>query len=94
MKNLIAILSLTLASSSLALAKEDPVLAHGKNLHNERCTKCHTDSVYTRKDRRVKTLQALSNQVNGCMKGAAKAEWTPSETNSVIEYLNTNYYKF
>ncbi len=94
MKKIIAILSLTLASSSLAFAKQDPVLAHGKKLHNERCTKCHTDEVYTRKDRQVKTLRALSNQVNNCMKGAAKAQWTPSETNSVIEYLNTNYYKF
>lgn len=94
MKKIIAILSLTLASSPIVFAKEDPVLAHGKSLHNERCTKCHSDSVYTRQDRQVKTLQALSNQVNGCMKGAAKAQWTPIETSSVIEYLNTNYYKF
>ena len=94
MKKLIAILSLSLVCSPIAFAKDEQTLAHGKNLHNKKCTQCHSDRVYTRKDRQVKTLQALSNQVNNCMKGAAKAEWTISETNSVVKFLNTNYYKF
>jgi hypothetical protein len=92
MKSLL-VLSLLLVNAS-AYAKEDPVLAHGGKLHEEKCMACHDTSVYTRDDRRVKTMAALSSQVNNCMKGAAKADWTTSETNSVIEYLNTRFYKF
>lgn len=92
MKLVFILLSFTI--SNLAFAQEDPVLAHGKKLHDDKCNACHTDSVYTREDRRVKSMNALSNQVNNCMKGPAKADWTVSETNSVIEYLNTRYYKF
>ena len=92
MKILIAVISLGL--SSTAFAYEDPVLAHGEKLHDDKCTNCHSSSVYTREDRRVKTLAALENQVSNCMKGPAKADWTVSETNSVIEYLNTRFYKF
>jgi len=66
----------------------------GKNLHENKCTSCHTDSVYSRNDRMVKTMSALEHQVDNCMKGAAKAEWTKAQTTSVIEYLNDRYYKF
>ncbi len=66
----------------------------GENLHNDKCTSCHRDEVYTREDRMVRTMAALENQVSNCMTGAAKAEWTPSETSSVIEFLNDRYYKF
>ena len=92
MKSLL-ILTLLLVSANV-YAKEDPVLAHGEKLHEEKCIACHGTSVYTREDRRVKTMAALSSQVNNCMKGAAKADWTTSETNSVIEYLNIRFYKF
>lgn len=66
----------------------------GESLHNEKCTSCHKDQVYTREDRMVKTMSALENQVNNCMTGAAKAEWTQAQTTSVIEFLNDRYYKF
>lgn len=66
----------------------------GENLHEDKCTSCHRDEVYTREDRMVRTMAALENQVNNCMTGAAKAEWTPTETSSVIEFLNDRYYKF
>lgn len=80
--------------STSAVGYEDPVMQTGKKLHDEKCMNCHDTSVYSRQDHRVKTLQALSNQVNNCMKGPAKANWTVSETNSVIEYLNNKFYKF
>ncbi|MFW2374156.1 MAG: hypothetical protein ACN4GM_13610 [Gammaproteobacteria bacterium] len=92
-KNIFFILFVT-AMSSTAYGYEDPVMQTGNKLHNEKCMNCHDTSVYTRQDRRVKTLQALSNQVNNCMKGPAKADWTVSETNSVVEYLNNKFYKF
>jgi len=94
MKNLLTITLLSLLNISVAMANEDPALAHGENLHNDKCMSCHKTKVYTREDRKVKTLDALEKQVNFCMKGAAKAEWTTSETNSVIDYVNNKFYKF
>lgn len=91
MKYLFSLLILTTSLS--AIAAEDPH-AQGKALHQEKCTSCHTDKVYTREDRMIKTMSALENQVNNCMKGAAQADWTPSQTSSVINYLNDRYYKF
>ena len=92
MKHLVTISLLILSTS--VFAKDDSVVAHGEKLHGEKCTACHTTQVYTREDRRVNTLEGLSSQVHNCMKGPAKADWTVSETNSVIEYLNTKFYKF
>ncbi|HED36419.1 MAG TPA: hypothetical protein ENJ08_19655 [Gammaproteobacteria bacterium] len=66
----------------------------GQALHNDKCTKCHQDDVYTRKDRTVKTLAALQSQVNNCMKGAARADWDNAQTSSVVNFLNDRYYKF
>ncbi len=90
----IALLGLSLLNTSIVMANDDSVLAHGKKLHDEKCMSCHKTKVYTREDRRIKTLDALAKQVNFCMKGAAKAEWSSSETNSVIEYVNNKFYKF
>lgn len=92
MKTLFLLISLTLSAS--VYAEEKVSIAHGEELHNDKCMGCHTTEVYTREDRRVKTLQALSNQVNNCMKGPAKAEWSEIETSSVIQYLNQKFYKF
>lgn len=91
MKKIICILALILSSSAFANDKEHH---QGKTLHDDKCTSCHKDEVYSRKDRNVKTLSALQNQVNNCMKGAAKAEWTQSQTASVVDFLNDRYYKF
>jgi len=79
---------------SLSVNASDDKHHAGKTLHNEKCTSCHTDSVYTREDKMVKTMSALEHQVNNCMKGAAKAEWTQPQTTSVVEFLNDKYYKF
>jgi len=94
MKKNIFFILLAATVSSTAFGYEDPVMQTGNKLHDEKCMNCHDTSVYTRQERRVKTLQALSSQVNNCMKGPAKADWTVSETNSVIEYLNNKFYKF
>lgn len=87
-------LGMGLSLSSINANAADEAHAQGKMLHEDKCTSCHTDSVYTREDRMVKTMDALDNQVNNCMKGAAKAQWTQPQTTSVVEYLNNKYYKF
>jgi len=66
---------------------------HGKQLHDERCTKCHDDSVYTRQARFVTSKQALAEQVSGCAKNAG-AQWSEEDVADVVDYLNTRYYKF
>ncbi len=95
MKKIISLFLITLSVSlSSNLYANDAKHHKGENLHNNKCTSCHSDTVYSREDRMIKTMSALENQVNNCMKGAAKAEWTKPETTSVIEYLNDRYYKF
>jgi hypothetical protein len=91
MKKLISLLLMTLSLSAHAA---DEKHQQGKSLHDEKCTTCHTDAVYTREDKMVKTMSALEHQVNNCMKGAAKADWSAPQTTSVIEYLNDKYYTF
>ncbi len=95
MNKIISIFLLALiASLSSNLYASDATHHKGQDLHDKKCTSCHSDKVYSRDDRMVKTMSALEHQVDNCMKGAAKAEWTKPQTTSVIEYLNERYYKF
>jgi mono/diheme cytochrome c family protein len=94
MNKSIIILSMALLSGVAQADTSDPVMAQGKALHEDKCTSCHGTEVYTREDRRVTSLGALSHQVNNCMKGPANANWSVAETNAVVEYLNTKFYKF
>jgi hypothetical protein len=93
MKTFIAVLTLTLAAPVLTLNTASA--GHqGEAPHNQKCMGCHKTEVYTREDRKVKTLHALSNQVQNCMKGAANTEWTNKQTGDVVDYLNSKFYKF
>jgi mono/diheme cytochrome c family protein len=67
--------------------------AEGKKLHDANCVGCHSTSVYTRQDRRVKSLAALSRQVASCTH-MAQVSLTGDEQKSVVEYLNQQFYKF
>ncbi len=83
-----------LAASHAALAVDaDKQLAHGETMHNNHCMKCHTDQVYTRDNRFVKTLNALGKQVRRC-KDNTGAPWFDEDTDAVVHFLNTRYYKF
>lgn len=66
---------------------------NGEQLHAEQCVKCHDDSVYTRANRRVKTLQKLNAQVHFC-KNNIGIQWFDDEVNDVVEFLNKKYYHF
>lgn len=92
MKTFILTLTLILSATGLTAVAGTPHA--GKSLHNQKCMSCHKTDIYTRDDRKVKTLTALSNQVDNCMKGAAKAEWNTKQTSDVIDYLNNKFYKF
>ncbi len=66
----------------------------GKNQHDSKCLSCHTTSVYSRSDRKVKSLDALSQRVNMCVKGGARANWDSKQIDNVTDYLNKQFYKF
>lgn len=70
----------------------DP-LAHGEEAHKTHCYKCHTDDVYTRDNRFVKSIDALSQQVVRCKDGS-NVPWFDEDTEAVVQFLNKKYYKF
>jgi mono/diheme cytochrome c family protein len=74
-------------------ADKGKLLEHGEKMHADHCLKCHTDSVYTRDDRFVKSLNALSKQVVRC-KDNTGAPWFDEDTEAVVHFLNEKYYKF
>ncbi len=67
--------------------------AEGKRLLDANCMACHQTDIYTRKDRSVQSLDGLKEQVSGCTH-MAKKEFSASETQSLIKYLNDQFYHF
>lgn len=86
--------TLTLCTTQ-AFAKESDAQAikHGKEIVQKDCTRCHGDEVYTRSDRRVKSLAALGKQVRRCKENVG-AQLFDEDVNDVVKYLNSKYYKF
>lgn len=82
----------TLTFSALSLAAEADA-ENGDELHMEKCSGCHDSSVYTRTNKRVKTLPKLGSQVRFC-KDNLGITWFDDEVNDVVHYLNKNYYHF
>lgn len=66
---------------------------HGKELHDEHCTKCHDDSVYKRPDRFISSEEALAKQVARCGLNSG-AQWFDEDVADVVDYLNSTYYNF
>lgn len=84
---LIAMTLALLAGQSAADVK------HGQQLHDASCVKCHDSGVYTRDDRFVGNKDALTTQVQRCNVNMG-TQWFDEEVSDVVEFLNTNYYKF
>lgn len=80
---------LVLSLGSLQAADID----NGDELHFSNCTGCHDASVYTRDDRRVRSLAQLGTQVRFC-KETLGLTWFDDEVDDVIGYLNKTYYHF
>lgn len=57
------------------------------------CTSCHGDEVYTRENRMVRSMDGLRQQIGRCHR-VAGTNWTPEESEAVVQYLNKRYYKF
>jgi mono/diheme cytochrome c family protein len=67
--------------------------ARGKKLHDANCVRCHDTSVYTRKDRQIKSPDALREQLSACSHGAQVA-LTDDEQKSIVKYLSDQFYNF
>ena len=57
------------------------------------CMSCHGNEVYTRGDRMVNSLDGLRHQIARCHQVTGK-NWSAPEIESVVQYLNKNFYKF
>lgn len=88
MKKFIALPLALLAAPAFAADIEN-----GADLHFTNCTGCHDESVYTRADRRVQSLDKLRAQVRFC-KNSLELAWFDEDVEDVVEYLNENYYHF
>ena len=65
----------------------------GKQLVATHCYKCHGNEVYTRADRRIKSLRQLHSQVRRCELSLGLT-WFDRDIENVAEYLNTEFYRF
>lgn len=84
----LVLLTLGLTTKSLAANIEN-----GDELHMENCSRCHDSSVYTRPNKRVKTLPKLGTQVRFCRDNLG-ITWFDDEVDDVVHYLNKNFYHF
>ena len=67
--------------------------ANGKTLHAAHCAGCHDSSVYTRKNRKIASVEGLAGQVNGCNKQLGK-NFNRDQVNDIVLHLNEAHYKF
>jgi len=84
---------LLLASSASLAAMLPGDAANGKKLHNQQCMACHDTKVYTRPDRRVRSVEALVGQVQGCVRQTG-ANLNRDQVNDIIRYLDEAFYEF
>ena len=96
MKNLL-LLKLALILTLLPYwASANP--ARGKDLHDANCMSCHAsltggspNTIYTRPDRRVNSIEGLKGQVARC-NSTVGVSWDNAEINAVVDYLNKTFY--
>jgi cytochrome c553 len=67
--------------------------AEGKRLFDARCMECHQTDIFTRKDRKVQSLDALKAQLVACSH-AAKVDFSAREMQDLLKYLNDQFYHF
>lgn len=87
----------TLAILSAAFAVNAAMLlgdaTKGEKLHNKHCVKCHTSSVYTRKPRKVNTVEGLIGRVKMC-NDQLQIKLTEAQLEHITSFLDERYYKF
>ena len=83
--------------SPMAIQARDTLTAgdkiKGKKTHDQHCQMCHKTEVYSRPNKRIKTLPGLIGQVQNCNQQIG-GKLTKPQTDDVITYLNSTFYKF
>lgn len=90
---LLALAGLAAAPAAFPTALLPGDAARGKALHQAQCTACHDSSVYTRENRRVKSVEGLLGQVEFCNRNLG-GKLSREQVNDLVQYLNQAYYKF
>jgi hypothetical protein len=93
MKGIVGVSLLILLMTTAYAAALPGDSADGKRLYDANCMGCHDTSVFTRKDRVVQSLDDLKKQLAGCAHMARK-EFSESEAQDLLEYLNDQFYHF
>ena len=93
MKSILCASILILLTPSVYAASLPGDSSEGKRLLESNCLKCHQTDVFTRKDRRVQSLDGLKEQLVTCSH-AAKKEFSASELQDLLKYLNDQFYHF
>ena len=89
-------ITMTLCGMLLAsTAYADGNATKGKKIYAaSECVRCHqTNDMFTRKDKKVKTLPALNSQVRKC-DSQLSTNLFDDEIEDVVAYLNKAHYKF
>ena len=94
-----SLLAVSLLFAMASAHAADPAM--GKKLMAEKkCDICHgnktmgdASAIYTRKDRRVTSLEKLKAQVSMC-NNELNLQLFPEDEEHIVEYLNDTYYKF
>lgn len=86
-----ALLGLATLIGSFSASAATDIDAH--TLLQQNCTSCHGSEVYTRPDRKIRSLSALKTQVETCNTNLDKGMF-PQEVDAVANLLNQEYYKF
>ncbi len=93
MKSIICTSLFVLLVSSAYAASLPGDSANGKRLLDANCMACHQADIFTRKDRQVQSLDALKQQLVACSH-AAKKDFSASEMQDLLKYLNDQFYHF
>jgi len=92
-KTSLLLISLVLGTGSAQAAMLPGDAAHGKAVHDKQCVACHDNSVYTRADRKINSVEALIGKVNGCVRQTG-LKLDRDQVNNVVKHLDESFYKF
>lgn len=82
---------LMLATNAHAALPGD--VAEGKRLHQAHCVECHDTGVYTRKDRKMGSVDAVRQHMQSCSH-MAKLSLSSAQEQHLLKYLNEQFYRF
>jgi mono/diheme cytochrome c family protein len=74
-------------------AVAEPASDNAQALMTQNCVQCHGAEVYTRKDRKVSSLDGLGRQVRRC-EIALELRWFDEDVQAVTDHLNDQFYHF